>query len=76
MRPFAASLVIAAVLAACTAPAQSGTAAQTAAAATSGSAAVRPAFLSYAFTDVRDGKQFKLTDFAGKTVLVIGMAVW
>ena len=36
----------------------------------------RPAFLSYQFTDVRDGKTFRLTDFAGKTVLVIGMAVW
>ena len=39
-------------------------------------AAARAAFLSYAFTDVRDGKQFRLSDFAGKQVLVIGMAVW
>ena len=38
--------------------------------------AARAAFLSYAFTDVRDGKQFKLSDFVGKQVLVIGMAVW
>ena len=38
--------------------------------------AARAAFLSYSFTDVRDGKQFKLSDFAGKQVLVIGMAVW
>lgn len=38
--------------------------------------AARAAFLSYSFTDVRDGKQFKLSDFAGKPVLVIGMAVW
>jgi hypothetical protein len=37
---------------------------------------LRPAFLSYQFTDVRDGATFRLTDFAGKTVLVIGMAVW
>ena len=39
-------------------------------------AAVRAAFLSHAFTDVRDGKQFKLGDFQGKQVLVLGMAVW
>ena len=38
--------------------------------------AVRPAFLSTAFTDVRDGTQFRLSDFPGKTVLVLGMAVW
>lgn len=38
--------------------------------------AARPAFLSYAFTDVRDGKQFTLSDLPGKQVLVIGMAVW
>ena len=38
--------------------------------------AARPAFLSYAFTDVRDGKQFTLSEFQGKQVLVIGMAVW
>ena len=38
--------------------------------------AARAAFLSHAFTDVRDGKQFALSDFAGKQVLVIGMAVW
>jgi methionine-rich copper-binding protein CopC len=37
---------------------------------------IRPAFLSYQFTDVRDGATFRLTDFAGKSVLVIGMAVW
>ena len=36
----------------------------------------RPAFLSTAFTDVRDGTQFRLSDFPGKTVLVLGMAVW
>ena len=50
-----------------TAPSATGTAAATAA---------RPAFLSYAFTDVRDGKQFRLGDFQGKQVLVLGMAVW
>jgi len=40
------------------------------------SAGARPAFLAYAFTDVRDGSKFTLSDFAGKSVLVIGMAVW
>ncbi len=50
-----------------TAPSATGTAAPTAA---------RAAFLSYSFTDVRDGTQFTLSDFAGKQVLVIGMAVW
>jgi hypothetical protein len=50
-----------------TAPSATGSAAPTVA---------RAAFLSYAFTDVRDGKQFTLSDFAGKQVLVIGMAVW
>src|SRR5687767_2782484 len=50
-----------------TAPSATGTAAPTAA---------RAAFLSYSFTDVRDGKLFTLSDFAGKQVLVIGMAVW
>ncbi len=39
-------------------------------------ASPRAAFLSYVFTDVRDDRQFKLTDFPGRTVLVIGMAVW
>ncbi len=38
--------------------------------------AARAAFLSHAFTDVRDGKQFTLSEFAGKQVLVLGMAVW
>jgi hypothetical protein len=47
-----------------------------AAAASTPAARIRPAFLSYQFTDVRDGATFRLTDFAGKTVLVIGMAVW
>jgi len=42
---------------------------------TAGTAA-RAAFLSHVFTDVRDGKQFKLGDFQGKQVLVLGMAVW
>jgi hypothetical protein len=36
----------------------------------------RQGFLTYAFTDVRDGAKFTLSDFAGKTVLVIGMAAW
>ena len=36
----------------------------------------RAAFMSHAFTDVRDGKQFTLSDFPRKHVLVIGMAVW
>lgn len=36
----------------------------------------RAAFLSHVFTDVRDGKQFTLSDFQGKQVFVIGMAVW
>lgn len=40
------------------------------------SAAARAVFLSHAFTDVRDGKQFTLSEFAGKQLLVIGMAVW
>ena len=52
-----------------TAPSATGNAGATASPA-------RAAFLSYSFTDVRDGKQFKLSDFAGKPVLVIGMAVW
>lgn len=38
--------------------------------------AARAAFLSHVFTDVRDGKQFRLDDFRGKQVFVIGMAVW
>ena len=42
---------------------------------TAGTAA-RAAFLSHVFTDVRDGKQFRLGDFQGKQVLVLGMAVW
>ena len=52
-----------------TAPSATGNAA-------TATAAARASFLSYPFTDVRDGKQFKLSDFAGKQVLVIGMAVW
>lgn len=36
----------------------------------------RPAFLTHVFTDVRNGSTFRLTDFTGKTVLAIGMAVW
>lgn len=36
----------------------------------------RPAFLSHVLTDVRDGTRFTLSDFTGKQVLVIGMAVW
>ena len=39
-------------------------------------AATQPAFLTYAFTNVRDGSKFTLSDFSGKSVLVIGMAVW
>ena len=50
-----------------TAPSATGSAAPTAA---------RAAFLSYSFTDVRDGARFRLSDFVGKQVLVIGMAVW
>ena len=60
-------------------PAKSPPAAGSTASSATGSAAptaARAAFLSYAFTDVRDGKQFTLSDFAGKQVLVIGMAVW
>lgn len=53
-----------------TAPSATGNAAPASA------SAARAAFLSYSFTDVRDGKQFKLSDFVGKQVLVIGMAVW
>jgi len=41
-----------------------------------GAPAAKAAFLSHVFTDVRDGKQFTLGDFAGKQVLVLGMAVW
>ena len=52
-----------------TAPSATGNAGAT-------TAPARAAFLSYSFTDVRDGKPFKLSDFAGKQVLVIGMAVW
>lgn len=83
----AANLILATFIAACAAPATTpGRSVSAQASATVGvsatapaptaSAAVRPAFLAHVFTDVRDGKQFKLTDFAGKTVLVIGMAVW
>ena len=39
-------------------------------------AAARATFLAHVFTDVRDGKQFRLGDFQGKQVLVLGMAVW
>ena len=45
-------------------------------AAPSPASAGRPAFMSAVFTDVRDGAEFRLSDFSGKTVLVIGMAVW
>ena len=45
-------------------------------AAPAATAAARAAFLSHVFTDVRDGKQFRLSDFQGKQVLVLGMAVW
>jgi len=87
MRALVVSLVLASALSACAAPAGSSgarsTGPATGAAATSAPAATptttagpRPAFLTYAFTDVRDGKSFTLTDFPGKTVLVIGMAVW
>jgi hypothetical protein len=60
-------------------PAKSPPAAGSTAASATGTptpTAARAAFLSYSFTDVRDGKQFTLSDFAGKQVLVIGMAVW
>ena len=51
-------------------------AAATGAAVVTGAPAAKAAFLSHVFTDVRDGKQFTLGDFAGKQVLVLGMAVW
>ena len=62
-------------------PAKSAPAAGSSASGTTGNApqapgAARAAFLSYSFTDVWDGKQFTLSDFHGKQVLVIGMAVW
>jgi hypothetical protein len=52
------------------------TVAATTAAASAATAGARPAFLTYAFTNVRDGSKFTLSDFSGKSVLVIGMAVW
>jgi len=58
------------------APAAGSTASGTTGNAPPASGATRAAFLSYSFTDVRDGKQFTLSDFQGKQVLVIGMAVW
>lgn len=58
-----------------TAP-SAGRTAPSATAAGASPTAARPAFLSYSFTDVRDGKQFTLSDFRGKQVFVIGMAVW
>jgi hypothetical protein len=84
-----ASAVIAGALVACgstpaatSAPA-SATAAATAVATSgattapaTGTSAARAPFLTYAFTNVRDGSKFTLSDFAGKSVLVIGMAVW
>jgi hypothetical protein len=91
MRALVVGLVLVVALSACVDPASpprasatgartatpiaplAGTATPTAAATSAG---VRPAFLSFVFTDVRDGTQFKLTDFPGKSVLVIGMAVW
>ena len=39
-------------------------------------AAQRPGFMTAAFTDVRTGERFALSDFAGKQVIVQGMAVW
>lgn len=57
-------------------PAAGSTASGTTGNAPPASGATRAAFLSYSFTDVRDGKQFTLSDFQGKHVLVIGMAVW
>lgn len=57
-------------------PAAGSTASGTTGNAPPASGAARAAFLSYAFTDVRDGKQFTVADFQGKQVLVIGMAVW
>jgi hypothetical protein len=72
--------VPAATAAATTAASAAATSAQTAAATSAGTAAstagARPAFLTYAFTNVRDGSKFTLSDFSGKSVLVIGMAVW
>jgi hypothetical protein len=79
MRGFAACLVLVTALSGCAAPAASGGATPAASggvAAPTATVAPRPPFLSYAFADVRDGKPFRLTDFPGKTVLVIGMAVW
>ena len=83
----ASGLMLASVLVSCGSPAASppvdttpGATARTTATSASASgapaSAPRPAFLTYAFTDVRDGSQFRLADFSGKTVLVIGMAVW
>jgi hypothetical protein len=67
--------VPAATTRATTAPTAAATAASTAAA-SAATAGARPAFLTYAFTNVRDGSKFTLSDFPGKSVLVIGMAVW
>lgn len=84
------SLAVLTLVAACSAPAAPAaatpgstpaavvtTAAATPTAApTAPARAARPAFLSHTFTDVRDGKTFTLSDFSGRQVLVIGMAVW
>lgn len=88
-RSLAAVVVLGVILTSCASPAAtapsptapsatspSATARASAPASPSGTAQARPAFLAYAFTDVRDGRTFRLSEFSGKTVLVIGMAVW
>lgn len=66
----------AASVAAASAP--SGTAARTepAAATAPQAAAQRPGFMTMPLADVRTGERFALADFAGKQVIVQGMAVW
>lgn len=79
-----AAILIAGVLAGCSSPsdgrttgsAQATTPARTADPTAAAASSGRPAFLTAELTDVRDGTKFRLSDFPGKTVLVLGMAVW
>jgi hypothetical protein len=73
---------------AATPPATGVTSLPTATAAASAASAVPPAtpsnvaaatpapILRFALTDVRTGERFTLSSFAGRTVIVQGMAVW
>jgi len=74
MRLLAAALLVLTIAACGTSTSQAVPPA--ASTATGPGALARAGFLSYSFANVRDGSTFTLSDFPGKSVLVIGMAVW